>query len=646
MPAIKKLLVVLVLCSPAMAQLWSGILDPTRATDWSGAGASIVNRSTICATFNPGATAAQIQAQLQNVACQNKVVKLNAGTYTLAAGLDFGGNPNVTLRGAGPNSTFIQLTAGTNHNCNGFGQFSGICMTGADQSYYGPGPPPHIFNWTAGYAQGTTSITLSGTTGLSVGTYLILDACNTGFSGASCTGTEGINANDMVNCQKLGTCTDEDGGSTPQRTKRAQRDAFRVTSVAGNVVTLDHGLRHPNWAALNSLGTGTVQAWWGNSGSLSSGQGVEDLSIDGTNIDANAGNIVMIFVVNDWVKNVRSTFGPNPRAHVVMYQCIHCTVRDSYFYGSQSEASGPTHYGLEFFPCFDCLIENNIFQRRTTPFIMDGSVGSVIAYNYAVNDQYTVASFMQATYYSHEGGNYANLMEGNIGPGFKADVVHASSNMTTLFRSYMIGWEPGKSGETGAVKLYALNRFYNLVGNVLGRQSYFTSYESTNNACSDLSVYTFGCKTTNAPSDAYVGTSVMRWGNYAACVGTNCQTTRFVAGEVPSGLAKYANAVPADTNLPSSFYLSSKPSWFGSLPWPGIGPDVTTGSINASNGSTAWVAQPLNGHANPNAAQKCYETTMGGPADGTGSVLPFDGGTCYPLIPLPSPPTGLSAVVH
>ena len=30
----------------------------------------------------------------------------------------------------------------------------------------------------------------------------------------------------------------------------------------------------------------------------------------------------------------------------------------------------------------------------------------------------------------------------------------------------------------------------------------------------------------------------------------------------------------ADHNLPASMYLTSKPSWFGDLPWPPIGPDV------------------------------------------------------------------------
>src|SRR5262252_5275130 len=85
------------------AQLWSGILAPSRAVDWSKAGAAIVNRSTVCATFSPGATASQINAQLQSSNCSNSVVILNSGTYNLTSGIDFGGKSNVTLRGAGAN---------------------------------------------------------------------------------------------------------------------------------------------------------------------------------------------------------------------------------------------------------------------------------------------------------------------------------------------------------------------------------------------------------------------------------------------------------------------------------------------------------------------------------------------------------------
>jgi hypothetical protein len=38
--------------------------------------------------------------------------------------------------------------------------------------------PAHVADWIGGYAQGSTQITLSSTTGLSVGMYIVLDQLN------------------------------------------------------------------------------------------------------------------------------------------------------------------------------------------------------------------------------------------------------------------------------------------------------------------------------------------------------------------------------------------------------------------------------------------------------------------------------------
>src|SRR5438874_4480222 len=81
------ILLALLCCFPAYshAQLWSGIISPSRAIDWSNAGVpgGIPNRSNICATLNPGASAAQINSAI--AACpSNEVVFLNAGTYNIA----------------------------------------------------------------------------------------------------------------------------------------------------------------------------------------------------------------------------------------------------------------------------------------------------------------------------------------------------------------------------------------------------------------------------------------------------------------------------------------------------------------------------------------------------------------------------------
>src|SRR2546427_2376408 len=71
----------------AAAEPWAGILDPSRALDWSHAGipGGIPNRATICASLDPGSTAAQIDAAI--AACPpGQVVFLTPGTFTPSAG--------------------------------------------------------------------------------------------------------------------------------------------------------------------------------------------------------------------------------------------------------------------------------------------------------------------------------------------------------------------------------------------------------------------------------------------------------------------------------------------------------------------------------------------------------------------------------
>src|SRR5437773_8024424 len=76
---------------PVGASPWTGILDASRAIDWGNAGVpgGIPNRTTICATLNPGADTTQINSAI--AACPaGQVVFLNAGTYTVSNGINFG----------------------------------------------------------------------------------------------------------------------------------------------------------------------------------------------------------------------------------------------------------------------------------------------------------------------------------------------------------------------------------------------------------------------------------------------------------------------------------------------------------------------------------------------------------------------------
>ena len=88
----------------------------------------------------------------------------------------------------------------------------------------------------------------------------------------------------------------------------------------------------------------------------------------------------------------------------------------------------------------------------------------------------------------------------------------------------------------------------------------------------------------------------MRWGNYD----TVNDATRWLPTEVPCALGSLANLLPSTQVLPASFYMSGKPAFFGTVPWPAIGPDVTGGSEAGVGGHNAKIP-----------ARRCFESVDG-----------------------------------
>src|SRR5437660_816727 len=162
-------LIWLCLSTPAHAQLWSGIIDPSRAIDWSQAGVTggIPNRTTICSSIVPyTGTAATINNAIASCP-SGQVVSLRAGTFNLSTGINFGGKSNVTLRGAGPDQTTLVF-----NGSDGCALPADVCIIGSSTLNWANIPPNQIANWTAGYAKGTTQITLDAIGNLTVGTII------------------------------------------------------------------------------------------------------------------------------------------------------------------------------------------------------------------------------------------------------------------------------------------------------------------------------------------------------------------------------------------------------------------------------------------------------------------------------------------
>jgi PKD repeat protein len=244
------------------------------------------------------------------------------------------------------------------------------------------------------------------------------------------------------------------------------------------------------------------------------------------------------------------------------------------------------------------LIEDNIFWRLHTSIIVNrGSAGNVIAYNFSTNN-YTTGN-MNATpediSFCHGAHPMFNLGEGNYAGNIAADSVWGSSSHSTLLRNYCAGanyyttpndvpygasvstplpapvnlltytqWEINSAE---AFDISDLASFYNLVGNVAGSQ--WTKNNSTR----------FGPISVPQTRSLYNGYAFTYTYGYAESgTGTGARdstrpfATAFIQGnwDIVTGTQQWTNMAPQ--TLPNSYYLSSKPAYFGILTWPPVDP--------------------------------------------------------------------------
>lgn len=650
------------LAFPVLAQQWLGILDSTRAIDWTQAGVvggipsgSWSNCVTSqCNTVNGGTvTASSVQAAI-NSAPTNTVVRIPAGSFSMSTFISM--KSNVVLRGAGAGSTTLTFAT----NAFGGGCFLGgavICFT-LDGSTYNnssnsaPGAS-NAATWASGFAQGATSISLAsvGTTGISNGGYLYLDQAN------DVTITSGLFICDLT----TPACSIEGGspGRTISGVNHSQLQIVKVVSGCSSpcvgsgpfTVTITPGLYGTNWSSGKTPG-----AWFPSTEIVNAG--VENLTINNqTGMGDNGETINFMNAANCWASGIASQFGG--RAHIWMVTAAHITVQNSYFYQTQDAQS--QSYGVEEDLSSDNLVVNNIFQQVTAPLISGSQFGDTYAYNFGINNYQTVsANCMYPVEITHDAAAEYNLWEGNVFANVEGDIVHGSTGLNTVFRNVFTGYELGKSCTTIAVFFDPYNRFENVIGNVLGTPGKTATYQ--NDPSQEFAVYALGQAHSTVGADSVVATTLMRWGNYDNVTGairwcgnssdTGWSTTCSSTSEVPTGLSTYANAVPTkgDTGsgqaaMPASFIYSSTPSWWPSgKAWPAIGPEVTNGTLGQCAGGTyaslfaaasgqctggSLSAHVNGGHANSIPAMDCYLSILGGPPDGSGSVLAFDASTCY-----------------
>jgi PKD repeat protein len=307
---------------------------------------------------------------------------------------------------------------------------------------------------------------------------------------------------------------------------RAYSQFLRVKSVNNTTVTFEPPIYGNYW----TVDLAPEIYWWGRSTIRS---GIEDLQVNRVVGGSALHNLHMALADSCWIRNVKAQQADQGLIRAAW--TMNCEIRDCFL--TQHDNVGSATYSLYLTYCGSLLAQNNI--GYVTPcFVGMGEVmGSVIAYNYATNFPYSVSTWLPECVMLHGGHNYFNLFEGNIAPSFWADLIHGNASYTVVHRNKFTGWEPGKTGSLSPVNMEDYQDFFSFAGNVLGTSGIQSSYGSI-----------FDINATSL-------STVVRKGNF-----------NYVNNGIPT-----SESLGSDT-LEASYYLPSKPSWFGNRPWPAIDP--------------------------------------------------------------------------
>jgi Pectate lyase superfamily protein len=629
------LILLLVIPAALHAQAWSGMLDPARGIDWSTAGVvgGIPNRTTICSSLTPSASLSQINSAL--AACPSgQVVLLAAGTYNISGTINV--PSNVTLRGAGTLKTILNAT----------GSGGSVVQIGNGGPNYNS---PASATILSGATTGSSSITVSSASGISTGTLLAVSEINDPTYVT-------------IVSPAQGTCTFCDG--TSDGGVRARGQIVQVTSVSGTTVKFTPAL-YSNYGIAPGTGPALVYPF---------APSVHDAGVELLQVYANNSGYGqtwgMTACANCWIKGVFDNYTDGD--HASIYWSYHVEIRDSYF--SNAYLHGPGTYDSDIdiaFKTSASLLENNIFERlHVGNFTRWGAAGNVMAYNYEIGNFDASATSVQMSVFDDHGAHpQFNLYEGNVGSEMTKDSFWGSSSNTAIFRNHFRGTDtlasPLSTGrnvvnwssttlanqQVDSEQLSWPHTTISSIGNVLGSADAIKASGGTKfNSGAAPFTSTIVPPASRNYSGEYYAVSI----GYDTGADTNGGAVTSFAGGVWVGRATgsfiqhgdfdiASNAViwngSMSQTLPSSFYRSSKPAWFGSVPWPPIGPDVTGGNVDTTT---------LAGHVNEIPAERCYNNTT---RDAAGLKV-FDPTGCYGASSsssnsgAPAPPTGLTVTVQ
>jgi hypothetical protein len=633
----------------------SGVLPAYNdaSPNWANAGMAklggIPVRTTVCATVFPsgGDDAANIKAAI--AACPvGQVVMLNQGLGIMRADEPIHVAKGITVRGAGTCAGNVSsypaplcqgavtvldgITAYSSDQCGLPGGATTACPNGGPAVFdISPVSPAYNYSWakcgnigpstgvscgalplTVDAAQGQTTVQLSSTTGIAVGSWVLIDEASgagwvpdpitaqTGFgnvwaasdwlspSGAPATGrvlwSKGQNANWDFGASALPS-QGNGPGCYHSYCDRPTAELHKVVSVTPTSVTFDSpltvafrvGHTAQVYPALypNQSGTGTPT------------QFVQQASIENLSIlRAPNGGISMEFCAYCWLSNV--DVGEWYGGGIVISNSARVELNGVYVHHCWDSVNSGGEYGMELRAAStEVLVTNSVTAFAGKSFVARaGGAGSVISYSVFDDTMYDARSGIGDSWVETDvdGGHYSGphhmLFEGNWSNNLESDDTHGNANYLTFFRNWATGLRTpftdpsnGKSVNDAAgggsplrtAGPMAYNYWFAFVGNYLGTPSV----------------------TVPANGWTYQGdfTGKRIWmlgwnsgiGKGGSGVDPNSPAMTFRHGNfdtVTNGVTWDANT--PDHTLPPSFYLTQPPAFFSAgkgYAWPWVTPN-------------------------------------------------------------------------
>jgi hypothetical protein len=553
-----------------------------------------------------------------------QVVLLSAGTFTVNNFLLI--NKGITLRGAGGGVTILNKTNGAKPRSSTITPGANL-HTPVDPSTYTYDTQPIIIvgpsrwnngpdnttsqNLTADGVQGSHSVSVPNGSSFRVGEFVLLDELS-GASWQPVPAGFGCSANSQPTpCPPLvwqgdrvswnmhypqQRFADDNGNSnssgpydtTPgvppvamsyfSRTDRPTNEIKEIASISGNTITLTSpltiGYRVSHQAQLTryTMDPNTSGHGASNTDVHVTNAGVENLSMYG----GGQGELQFESAAYSWAKGVEVTqwIGDG----IDINNSFRVEVRDSYIHTASWPTPGGAGYALSLASgSSEILIENNIhLDANKVMIVRSCGAGSVVAYNYMDDGWITYAPNWVEVHLnaSHMAGGHHLLFEGNLGANFDSDYTHGNAIYLTVFRNWLSGVRRDFTDNTTGGNIRAVGLAYgswwdSFVGNILGRPGQMAGWSyadaaMTTNSCKwgDKDIWKLGydpLRWSMVPDPKTLST-VIRDGNYDFV--TNSQRWE----NTPGGFV-----------IPNSLYLTSKPAFFGSHPWPWI--DPTTGAV-------------------------------------------------------------------